>query len=109
MPYHTNMNSHAGFGPAVPPELYGSVTVGERGQVVIPRAAREQMSIKAGDKLLAIGGIPGAQGLLLVKTEAFSTLISELSKKITEVSRLIDLGVAPPRRRPAPKTRRSRS
>jgi len=31
----------------------GSVTVGERGQVVIPAEAREQMGLHPGDKLLA--------------------------------------------------------
>ncbi|MGI5818314.1 MAG: AbrB/MazE/SpoVT family DNA-binding domain-containing protein [Armatimonadota bacterium] len=31
----------------------GSVTLGERGQVVIPAEAREQMGLQAGDKLLA--------------------------------------------------------
>jgi AbrB family looped-hinge helix DNA binding protein len=31
----------------------GSVTLGERGQVVIPAEAREQMGLEAGDKLLA--------------------------------------------------------
>lgn len=35
-------------------ELFlGSVTVGERGQVVIPAQAREQMALVPGDKLLA--------------------------------------------------------
>ena len=34
------------------PQLIGSVTVGERGQVVILSEARESMSINAGDKLL---------------------------------------------------------
>ena len=35
-------------------ELFvGSVTVGERGQVVIPAEAREQMGLQPGDKLLA--------------------------------------------------------
>ncbi len=31
----------------------GSVTLGERGQVVIPADAREQMGLEPGDKLLA--------------------------------------------------------
>jgi AbrB family looped-hinge helix DNA binding protein len=35
-------------------ELFaGAVTLGERGQVVIPAEAREQMGLEAGDKLLA--------------------------------------------------------
>lgn len=38
-----------------PPEgkkFYGSVTVSERGQIVIPAEARKDFNIKAGDKLL---------------------------------------------------------
>lgn len=34
--------------------FYGSVTVGERGQVVIPAEARAEMGIKPGDKLLVM-------------------------------------------------------
>ncbi|MCC6685546.1 MAG: AbrB/MazE/SpoVT family DNA-binding domain-containing protein [Fimbriimonadaceae bacterium] len=34
--------------------FYGSVTVGERGQVVIPAEARTEMGIKPGDKLLVM-------------------------------------------------------
>ena len=47
-----------------PPEgkkFYGSVTVSERGQVVVPAEARKDFKIKAGDKLLVMGDIE--QGL----------------------------------------------
>ena len=37
--------------------FYGSVTVGERGQIVIPVNARKDFGIKPGDKLLAFGDI----------------------------------------------------
>ena len=43
-----------------PPEgknFYGSVTVSERGQVVIPAEAREDYDIDAGDKLLVFGDL----------------------------------------------------
>jgi AbrB family looped-hinge helix DNA binding protein len=49
-------------------EFYGVVTVGERGQVVIPVEARRQLSIKPGDKLLALGH-PSGRALLLVRVE----------------------------------------
>lgn len=45
-------------GVIIPPKgkhLFGSVTVGERGQIVIPKKAREIFHIKAGDKLLVLG------------------------------------------------------
>ncbi|MBN8690442.1 MAG: AbrB/MazE/SpoVT family DNA-binding domain-containing protein [Armatimonadetes bacterium] len=34
--------------------FYGSVTVGERGQIVIPAEARAELQIKPGDKLIVM-------------------------------------------------------
>lgn len=39
--------------------VFGIVKVGERGQVVIPKQARNVYDIKAGDKLLALGDEKG--------------------------------------------------
>jgi len=42
----------------VPPKgkhFFGSVVVGERGQIVIPKKARELFNIKSGDNLLILG------------------------------------------------------
>ena len=36
-------------------KLYGTATVGTKGQVVIPADARLQMGIEAGDRLSVIG------------------------------------------------------
>ena len=36
-------------------KFYGSVTVSERGQIVIPVDARKDFNIKTGDKLLVFG------------------------------------------------------
>ena len=36
-------------------QFYGTATLGEKGQVVIPAKARESMGIKKGDKLLVFG------------------------------------------------------
>ena len=35
--------------------FYGSVKVGERGQIVIPKKARDEYDIKAGDSLIVFG------------------------------------------------------
>lgn len=43
---------------SAPPEgrkFYGSVTVSERGQVVVPAEARQDFNIAVGDKLLVFG------------------------------------------------------
>ena len=50
--------SDEGSGLMVPPKgkhFFGSVTVGERGQIVIPKKARELFHIKSGDSLIIVG------------------------------------------------------
>lgn len=59
------------------PQLIGSVTVGERGQVVIPSEARESMSINAGDKLLVFKA-PVDGVLIIAKPETFEKLLAHL-------------------------------
>jgi AbrB family looped-hinge helix DNA binding protein len=46
----------------------GAVTVGERGQVVVPAELRERLAIRAGDKLLAFAH-PNAMGVVFLKIE----------------------------------------
>lgn len=53
-------------------KFYGSVTVSERGQIVIPAAARGDFGIEAGDKLLVLGDLN--KGIALVK----GSLVTEL-------------------------------
>ena len=60
------------FGIASPPRgkhLFGNVKVGERGQVVIPKEARDLFDIKPGDKLVVLG--EEGQGLALCKESIF--------------------------------------
>jgi AbrB family looped-hinge helix DNA binding protein len=40
-------------------KLYGTATVGTKGQVVIPAEAREMLGIEAGDRLYVIGSKQG--------------------------------------------------
>ena len=49
--------------------LFGNVKVGERGQIVIPKEAREVFNIRPGDKLVMLGD--EGQGLALCKEEQF--------------------------------------
>lgn len=61
--------------------LFGSVKVGERGQVVIPKEAREIFDIKPGDILLVLGDVE--RGIALVKAD----VLQEFAKTILESSR----------------------
>ncbi|MDD3345071.1 MAG: AbrB/MazE/SpoVT family DNA-binding domain-containing protein [Candidatus Omnitrophica bacterium] len=40
------------------PKLFGKVSVGTKGQIVIPAEARKTMGIKPGDNLIIISGPP---------------------------------------------------
>ena len=80
--------------------FYGSVTVGERGQVVIPVRARKRFNIGSGDKLLAFG-VPGG-GVAFFKVESISRFIStamgrlsSMEKVLAETSKEPDQGLEP--------------
>lgn len=68
------------------PMFYGSVTVGERGQIVIPAEARSEMEILPGDKLLVMKH-PIHKGLVVVKFEAMKDFLEELDHGLDEVRR----------------------
>lgn len=55
--------------------FYGSVTVSDRGQVVIPAEARRDLNIEVGEKLLVVGGPAG--GLLFLRASVVSRFLDE--------------------------------
>lgn len=60
------------YGLGVPPKgkhVFGMVTVGDKGQIVIPAKARKVFHISAGDQLIVLGD--EEQGIALVKGEDF--------------------------------------
>lgn len=54
-------------------KLYGTTTVGAKGQVVIPVQARKDLGIEPGDHLLVLGKLGKALGL--IKAEQLEELI----------------------------------
>jgi len=59
--------------------FYGSVTMGERGQIVIPAEARAQLGFQPGDKLLVMKH-PAHHGVMLFKFDAVREFLSEMEK-----------------------------
>lgn len=51
-------------------QFFGVVKVGERGQIVIPKQAREMYQISAGDKLIVLGE-DATKGIAVLKSESF--------------------------------------
>ena len=76
-----NYESNIGEGLGVPPKgkhIFGVVTVGDKGQIVIPAKARKLFSIKAGDQLVVLGD--EAQGIALLKSDSFLQFADEIRK-----------------------------
>ena len=61
--------------------LFGVVTVGEKGQIVIPKEARELFNIQPGDTLLILG--EENKGLIISRPE----LLRDLAEEIFESDR----------------------
>ncbi len=59
--------------------LFGFVKLGEKGQILIPKEARDIFGLKPGDKLLMLGD--EAQGIALVKADPermFELFVSQI-------------------------------
>ncbi|HET6746760.1 MAG TPA: AbrB/MazE/SpoVT family DNA-binding domain-containing protein [Candidatus Saccharimonadales bacterium] len=62
-------------------KLYGTATVGSKGQIVIPSDARKEMGIEEGDRLYVIGA-PDGGFLGLLKEEALQEMVQSMSAQI---------------------------
>lgn len=62
--------------------LFGICKVGEKGQIVIPKSARDVFGIKPGDSLVLLGD--KTQGMALVKAEVFSSITNKIFDKKEE-------------------------
>ena len=80
-----NYEPDKNLGLGVPPKgkhLFGVVTVGDKGQIVIPAKARKLFDISPGDQMVILGD--ETQGLALIKSENFLTLADLIRKGIKE-------------------------
>ena len=65
-------------------KVWGTVTIGSKGQIVIPKAARETFELNEGDRLVVLGD--DAEGIALVKADVFEQRVQEalkLSRQMT--------------------------
>ena len=67
--------------PPAGKHLFGTVTVGERGQIVIPKEARALFSMEAGCTLVVLGD-EKQQGLALMRADAFMNSIDALRAQV---------------------------
>ncbi len=75
------------LGLGIPPKgkhLFGIVTVGDKGQIVIPARARKVFDIDTGDRLVVLGD--EGQGLAIIKSDHFLSLADEVRKNLKKKS-----------------------
>ena len=69
--------------------FYGSVTLGERGQIVIPSEARKRHGLEAGDKLLVFRH-PHVRGIVLARVDDVQALMKEMQEWMDRVSSMTE-------------------
>ena len=69
-------------------KIYGIATLSERGQIVIPQEAREDLGLKPGDKLIVMCFGP-KNTLMLVKSDSLLEMFSELTRELSELEKFI--------------------
>lgn len=69
--------------------FFGSATVGERGQVVIPSDIRKDLGIHPGDRLLVFRH-PLGKGLLLAKIDCVQDVIRSFQAALSDLDAIPD-------------------
>lgn len=64
-------------------KLYGTATVGTKGQVVIPADAREELGISAGDRLYVVGS-KEMQWVGFIKEDQLRELLNHLTDSLEQ-------------------------
>lgn len=65
--------------------IFGTAKVGERGQIVIPKEAREVFGIRAGDTLLILGD--EENGILVTKPEVLNDVAQRIFQNFDQAER----------------------
>ena len=81
------MGDGTGNGPSIIPpappgkNIWGTVTIGSRGQIVIPKAARDKFGFESGDRLIVVSD---EVGIALLPIEFFERKIKEYMDSIPD-------------------------
>lgn len=70
-------------------QLYGSATVGTKGQVVIPVDAREALNIKTGDRLYALGS--ESRGWIgFIKEDKLREVVDHITENVEQYKNILN-------------------
>ena len=73
------------LGRSPTPQVFGTAKVGDRGQIVIPKEARDYFNIRSGDTLLILGS--ESQGLVISRPEVLDRVAQEILQNTEEKQR----------------------
>jgi AbrB family looped-hinge helix DNA binding protein len=65
-------------------KFYGSTTVGERGQIVLPVKLRNDLQLKKGDKLIVVGN-PTSSHISLINAESMDEFLETMTQNINQM------------------------
>jgi AbrB family looped-hinge helix DNA binding protein len=68
-------------------KFYGSVTVSDKGQIVIPAEARKDFDIKVGDKMLVLGDLD--KGLVFTKSNFLMKMMESGLKAMKDMESMM--------------------
>ncbi|MDD5430435.1 MAG: AbrB/MazE/SpoVT family DNA-binding domain-containing protein [Candidatus Omnitrophota bacterium] len=72
------------------PQVYGTVTIGQRGQVVIPMKVRKEFKIKPGDQLIVMAGPPGRKDMInFLPVERVSSMLNHFEEHLSVLKKEI--------------------
>lgn len=74
--------------------FYGSATIGERGQIVIPAEARKDCGIHSGDKLLVFRHPMHPHMLILSRLADMQQVLQQMNRTVEEFNRQIELAIS---------------
>ena len=82
----TETDEKIGMIPPAPKgkNIWGSVTVNERGQLVIPKAARERFGLSGGQRLIVLSD---EEGIALIPAEVFESKMKEALECSSKMNR----------------------
>jgi AbrB family looped-hinge helix DNA binding protein len=75
------------------PQVYGTVTIGQRGQVVIPMKARKALKINTGDQLIVMSGPPGRNEMIsFIPAQQISQFLQHFEERISTLKKELEKG-----------------
>lgn len=78
------------------PKFYGSTTVGERGQVVIPAEARRDLDLAPSTKLLVFGSHEKG-GIMITKADSFAEFLEQAAGILARFEQIVKGDIKPKR------------